>query len=291
MEHPVIDFHIHVPCPEVWYPGQVELARELNEALLGKCHLFGNPGYLSSYLAKEGVDYAVIMAEESIKVTGLVCNEFVIDVCASAGGRLFAFVGLEPVPSPDMATHLLRLAESAWVKGVKLLPSYQHFTPDDPAMYPLYELAEARGLLMTFHTGSSVFPGTMEELANPLLLEPVARDFPGLNLLLAHSGRKHWYREAERMAREYPNVYLEISGLPPKRLPQYFPRLSELAGKMVFGSDLPMVPSLRENIAAVRQVFGEAPAREVLWENGARLLGLEDSRPDDTTDPPGELRP
>jgi hypothetical protein len=275
MEHPVIDFHIHIPRPEVWYRGQHDLALQLNEALLRECHLFGHVPYLVSYLRRQGIDYAVIMAEESTKVTGLVSSEFVIDACEEADGPLFAFVGMEPVPSPTMVEDVTRLATSRWVKGVKLLPSYQHFSPDDAAMYPLYEMAESRGLLMTFHTGSSVFAGTIEELANPLLLEPVARRFPGLNLLLAHSGRKHWYPEAERMAREHPNVFLEISGLPPTRLPSYFPRLPELAGKMVFGSDLPMVPSLRDNIAAVRQVFGAAAARTVLWENGARLLGLE----------------
>ncbi len=260
--------------PGAWYPDQVDLARELNHDILDERHNFANAAYLVNYLAEQGVDYAVIMAEESVQVTGLVSTEFVIEVCRAAKGPLFAFVGLEPLPSPDAKERLELLARKPWVKGLKLLPSYQHFSPSDASMYPVYETAQRRGLLVTFHTGSSVFRGTAEELANPLLLEPVARDFPKLNLLLAHSGRKHWYREAEMMAQRYPNVFLEISGLPPKHLTRYFPRLRDLAGKVVFGSDLPMVPSIRANIQAIRGVFGEDASRRVLWENGASLLGL-----------------
>ena len=56
----------------------------------------------------------------------------------------------------------------------------------------------------------------------------------------------------------------------------YFPRLERLVDKMIFGSDYPGVPSISGNIAALREVLGPTVARRVLWENGARLLGLQE---------------
>jgi len=46
------------------------------------------------------------------------------------------------------------------------------------------------------------------------------------------------------MAQAYPNVWIELSGLPPKRLPYYFARydLARLAHKFIFGSDWPGLP-------------------------------------------------
>jgi predicted TIM-barrel fold metal-dependent hydrolase len=160
------------------------------------------------------------------------------------------------------------------VKGIKLLPSYQQFDPAAAVMYPLYARAEELGLPITFHTGSSVIAGTRLRLAEPLLLDDVAVDFPHLTILLAHSGRGAWYEQAALLATLHPNVYLEISGLPPRNLRRYFPRLERLTDRMVFGSDFPGLPSLAQNISDVRTIFGAEGARKVLWETGARLLGL-----------------
>ena len=41
------------------------------------------------------------------------------------------------------------------------------------------------------------------------------------------------------LIRRHPNVYLDISGIPPKTLLQYFPRLKEIAQKTLFGTDWP----------------------------------------------------
>ncbi|HYK51286.1 MAG TPA: amidohydrolase family protein, partial [Terriglobales bacterium] len=43
----------------------------------------------------------------------------------------------------------------------------------------------------------------------------------------------------------HPNVFLDISGIPPKTLLKYFPRLSEIAHKTLFGTDWPS-PGVRE---------------------------------------------
>ncbi len=52
------------------------------------------------------------------------------------------------------------------------------------------------------------------------------------------------------LVRRHPNVYLDISGIPPKTLLQYFPRLEEIAHKTLFGTDWPGpgVPDVKKNL-------------------------------------------
>lgn len=65
--------------------------------------------------------------------------------------------------------------------------------------------------------------------ANPLHLDDVAVDFPDLTIIQAHGGRGFWYDTAFFLARLHRNVYINISGLPPKNLLKYFPELAKIA--------------------------------------------------------------
>jgi predicted TIM-barrel fold metal-dependent hydrolase len=49
-------------------------------------------------------------------------------------------------------------------------------------------------------------------------------------------------------------VYLDISGIPPKSLLKYFPRLEQIAAKTLFGSDFPSpgIPDIAKNLAEFR---------------------------------------
>jgi len=51
----------------------------------------------------------------------------------------------------------------------------------------------------------------------------VALDFSGMKIILAHGGRGFWYNEAFGIARLQKNVYIEVSGLPPKKLIEFLP--------------------------------------------------------------------
>jgi predicted TIM-barrel fold metal-dependent hydrolase len=68
---------------------------------------------------------------------------------------------------------------------------------------------------------------------------------------------------------------MEVAGLPPQKLLTYFPELERLADKVIFGSDWPGVPTLKENIQAIQGLpIGEDARQKVLGGNAARLLGL-----------------
>jgi hypothetical protein len=128
---------------------------------------------------------------------------------------------------------------------------------------------------MLVHTGSSLFKGARIKYGDPLQLDDVAIDFPGLTILMAHSGRPFWYQQAFWMARRHDNVYMEISGLPAKNLMSYFPRLEMIANKVVYGSDWPGNPDLSQNVEAVQSLpISDRAKRAILHDNASKILGL-----------------
>jgi hypothetical protein len=77
------------------------------------------------------------------------------------------------------------------------------------------------------------------------------------------------------VVRRHPNVLLEVSGIPPARLLEYFPRLEEIAHKTVWGTDWPSpgVKSMRQNVDQFRALPLSEPAkRAILYDNAARLF-------------------
>ena len=127
------------------------------------------------------------------------------------------------------------------------------FRCDDATLYPAYQVLAERGVPLVVHCGTSTFPGSMNELADPAYLLPVVRDFPTLDVVLAHGGRGWWYDAAAFMALSNPHVWIELSGLPPKRLPEYYRRfdLGRLARRWIFATDWPGVPGTAQNARAV----------------------------------------
>jgi predicted TIM-barrel fold metal-dependent hydrolase len=125
------------------------------------------------------------------------------------------------------------------------------------------------------HTGTSVFPGARNKFADPLFVEDVAIDFPDLTIVLAHGGRPLWMETAMFLTRRFPNVWLEVSGVPPARLLEYFPRLPALAEKVLFGTDWPGpgVKDIRANLDAFRALpIPTDVQRRILEENPLRVF-------------------
>ncbi|MDE3091633.1 MAG: amidohydrolase family protein, partial [Chloroflexota bacterium] len=136
-------------------------------------------------------------------------------------------------------------------------------------------VAQSLNIPVMVHTGSSVFRGAKLKYGDPLALDDVAVDFPNLTIVMAHSGRGFWYDRAFFLARLHENVYMEIAGLPPQRLLEYFPEFERNADKIIFGSDWPGMPYIGRNIELFRTLpLKESTKEKVLGGNAARILSL-----------------
>jgi predicted TIM-barrel fold metal-dependent hydrolase len=141
----------------------------------------------------------------------------------------------------------------------------------------IYRAAEANGIPVMFHTGTSIFPGARNKYGDPIYLDDVAVDFPKLKILLAHGGRPLWMHTAFFLIRRHPNVYLDISGIPPKTLLKYFPRLDEIAHKTLFGTDWPGpgVPDVKKNLEEFKSLPMSDEMREQILSKTAASLWPE----------------
>lgn len=237
------------------------------------CERYSDPAAFLELMDENGVDYTVVLAELSPETTGIATNEEVLEFC-SRSPRLIPFCNVNPGLSKEPGRELRRWAEEGF-RGLKLYPTYQHFYPNDRALYPMYEAAQELRMPVLFHTGTSVFRGSKIKYGEPLHLDDLAVDFPDLPLVMAHSGRTMWYEQAFTLARLHPNLYMEISGLPPKNLLNYFPALERNAGKIIFGSDWPGMPGVKRNLDEIRSLpLKGSTISGILGGTAARLLGL-----------------
>lgn len=271
----IIDFHVHIGKKEHWHPWVNELFSSANPELYENFDEIMSPEGLEKYMGDQGVDYAVILAEHSPITTGVVSNAFVQDFCKGRK-KFIPFASVDPRTDAQPAASLRRLVEEDGFRGLKLYPSYQQYHSNDEIAYPLYEEAQKLKFPVIVHTGTSIFKGARLKYANPIDLDDVAVDFPKLKIIMAHSGRGLWYEEAFFLARMHENIFMDISGLPPKNLLKYFPDLEYVADKVIFGSDWPGISGIKGNMEDVRKLKLKKETKEkILGGNAAVLLGLK----------------
>jgi uncharacterized protein len=197
------------------------------------------------------------VAPEVIGFTAEV-NQFISEYVKADCKRLISCGSLHPKHTTNILADVERLLRLE-IRMIKIHPPHQLLFPNDylqgvTELEIIYRAAEANGIPVMFHTGTSIFPGARNKYGDPMYLDDVAVDFPKMKILLAHGGRPLWMETAFFLLRRHANVYLDISGIPPKSLLQYFPRLAEIAHKTLFGSDWPGpgVPDVRKNLEDFR---------------------------------------
>jgi predicted TIM-barrel fold metal-dependent hydrolase len=275
---PVVDFHLHAGLYHDFHPWVIEwMETEIKDPRAYVSSILTREG-IGRFLRENGVDYAVALAELSPITTGVLSNEGVAELCRGINS-LIPFCNINPFLIADLAAELERYVTEMGFRGLKLYPTYQHFYANDSRLYPLYAKAQELAIPVMIHTGSSIFRGARLKYGDPLYMDDVAVDFPELTLLMVHSGRGFWYDRAYFLAKLHANLYMEISGLPPQKLLDYFPELERVADKVIFGSDWPGMPHIKRNIEMIRGLpLSEEAKEKILGGNAARILGLGGSQ-------------
>lgn len=273
----IIDFHVHTAYYETMTESYLDLLRrQWGDRMEWMVRTYSSAEAFVGLMDEAGIDHVVILAELAPITTGISDNEYVAEFC-SKSPRLIPFASINPYTSSRPVEELDRLVRDQGFRGLKLYPTYQHYYPNDAMIYPLYAKAQELEIPVLLHIGSSVFAGSRLKYGDPIYVDDVAVDFPDLILIQSHSGRPFWYDKAFSLARIHENVYMEVAGLPPQRLLNYFPELERIADKVIYGSDWPGVPTIKENLQAFKGLMmSEDSKKKILGENAARLLGIAD---------------
>src|SRR4051794_6984370 len=239
-----------------------------------------SPKAFLKYLDAAGIDRAVLINYVAPDVIGFTSevNQFIADYVKADPKRLISCGGIHPRHSLNIEAEIEQILRLK-IRMIKIHPPHQLLYPNDylngvKELEIIYRAAEANGIPVMFHTGTSIFPGARNKYGDPMYVDDVAVDFPKLKILLAHGGRPLWMETAFFLVRRHPNVYLDISGIPPKSLLKYFPRLEEIAGKTLFGTDWPGpgIPEMERNLADFRGLAISDDAKRQILERTA--LGI-----------------
>ena len=158
----------------------------------------------SDELSRVGVEKAVILCEAPT------ARDFIFSVTQFARDKLMAFTNLDPLQTWS-AEDLKRDVARGFV-GLNLLPTLQHFHVYDRRAYGLYEMCERLKIPLMVHFGVSEEIFADMRFANPLDLQPVARDFPEVPFIVPGLG-SGFLRELLMLMNQCPNVYADTSGI------------------------------------------------------------------------------
>jgi predicted TIM-barrel fold metal-dependent hydrolase len=279
----VFDAHIHV---QPWHMLRPEVAnrmwhgRQDRDAILQVSH---SPAALLRFLDAEGIDRAALVNYVSPDVMGFTeeANDWAARYVRGYERRLLAFGSVHPRFTNDPAGDVSRLRDLG-IRALKVHPPHQLVQANEyiqgfEAQARIYERAQELGMPVMVHTGTSVFPGARNRFADPMAVDDVACDFPRLRIVLAHGGRPLFMETCFFLVRRHPNVWLDVSGIPPRQLPDYFPRLETIAGKVLWGTDWPApgVPSPRRNVEEFLGLPLSEPAKQrILRDNAESFFEL-----------------
>lgn len=277
----VFDTHIHIQPFHMMKPDvQATFWQKKDRAMFEA--FVADPARLLRQMDEDGIERVGLINYVSPDVMGFTneVNAWMVRYASADPSRLIAFGSVHPAFTDDPAGDTDRVIDMG-VRALKIHPPHQRFRANAyldglPGLAEVYRRAEAAGVPVTVHTGTSVFPGARSRLGDPMDVDDVAVDFPKLKILLAHGGRPIWMDAAFFVVRRHPNVFLELSGIPPSKLLEYFPRLEEIAHKTVWGTDWPSpgIKSMRQNVEQFLALpLSDEARRRILYDNALEVFG------------------
>jgi predicted TIM-barrel fold metal-dependent hydrolase len=249
---PVIDIHSHY-----WrYPEhfQEDFQIQARRARAGvEVDLTVN---FDHYCATAPADVRTVVFGGKAKLSGLWVNDSDIATYVShAPERLIGFLSLDPT-QPDWQQELQQGHCELGLRGIKLMPMYAGFRPDDERLDELWHYASAHRLPVLLHTGTTFISQAPLEFTYPRLLDKVATKFPELRMILAHLGHP-FEGECVAVIRKHQHVYADVSALHyrPWQLYNSLMLVQEYGvwHKLLFGTDYPFT-TVNDSLAGLRNL-------------------------------------
>jgi predicted TIM-barrel fold metal-dependent hydrolase len=202
--------------------------------------------------------------------------------------KLIPFLSLDPT-QPGWQEELAEGHQDLRMQGIKLMPMYAGFRPNDRELDPLWQYAGQHGLPVLLHTGTTFVAQAPLECTLPRLADDVAIRFPEVRMILAHLGHPY---EGECVAtiRKHPHVYADVSALHYRPFQLYHSlMLAQEYGvwhKLLFGSDYPFttVAASLEGLRGLNRMLegtrlprlDEGKMEEMIHRDALAALGIAD---------------
>lgn len=233
------------------------------------------------------IDGAIVLAFDAPATGMQVPNEYVAEYVGKHRGRLFGFASVDP-NNWDAASILEHAIKEYQLSGLKLGPIYQNFYPDRKEHFSLYAKADELGIPILWHQGTSFVPEGYLDASRAAMLDPIARQFPNLKMIIAHMGHP-WVDECISVVRKNPNMYMDLSALGSRPWQFYNALVSAMeygvTHKILLGSDYPFFTT-EQTISSLRNIndlvegtklphISEKIIEDIIHRNTPELLNLE----------------
>lgn len=239
------------------------------------------------YRATAPDDTVTIVFGGKARLSGLwVDDDYVARYVAVDPHRLMGFLSVDPT-QPGWVDELKDGHQRLGLRGIKLMPMYAGFRPDEARLDPLWQYATDYKLPVLLHTGTTFVSQAPLECTLPRHVDPVATRFPDVRIIMAHLG--HPYEgEAIVTARKHPHVYCDISALHyrPFQLYHSLMLVQEYGvwDKVLFGTDFPFT-TVNATIDGLRSLnrmldgtalprLNEQAVERMITRDSLPLLGL-----------------
>lgn len=214
-------------------------------------------------------------------------DAYIAEYVAAHPDTLVGFLSVDPTQD-GWQRELEEGHKGLGLRGIKLLPMYAGFMPDDPRLDPLWQYATTHRLPVLLHTGTTFVSQAPLDCTLPRLVDRVAIRFPEVRIIMAHLSHPY---EGECVAtiRKHPNVYADISALHyrPFQLYHSLMLVQEYGvwDKVLFGTDYPFT-TVNASIDGVRELnrmlegtalprLDEAAINAMIGRDALAVLGIE----------------
>jgi hypothetical protein len=281
----IIDVHSHT-----WkYPGHFseDFSRQAKRARAGM-EVDLTVRY-EDYRASAPPETKTIVFGGKAKLSGTwVDDAYVAEYVATHPDTLIGFLSVDPTQE-GWQREMEEGHQELGLRGIKLLPMYAGFRPDDASLDPLWRYASRHHLPVLLHTGTTFIAQAPLECTLPRHLDPVAIRYPDVKIIMAHLG--HPYEgECIVTIRKHPNVYADVSALHYRPFQLYHSlMLTQEYGvwnKLLFGTDYPFttVNATIEGLRKLNQMtegtglpkLNEKAIEEMIHRDTLTILGLND---------------
>lgn len=283
MEVIAIDVHVHL-CDERTLQARGERAKQMARYFGRERKPVSIDEMADQYRARKMM--AAIMNTTDETITGIlpVPNDHIAQAVRKHPDVFLGFGIVDPWQGKLAIQEVRRCKEELGLHGIgEFNPARQHFYPNDPRFYPVWEEIQKHKLPVLFHSGMAAAGagtpggmGTKLKYTQPIYIDEVAADFPELQIISAHPSWP-WQAESLAVARHKANVYIDLSGWAPKyfspELVQYVNTI--IQDKVMFGSDWPAL-TVERWMEEFNQISIKPEVRpKILLENAKKFFNLK----------------
>ena len=211
------------------------------------------------------------MDEFNIEKT-LLCsepNEICLDAVEKYPDRFVGMVYPNPYDGQKAVDMIYDYVQNKGFKGIKANPLKHAYVADAELMDPIMEAAKDLNIPVFMHCGHPPY-------SLPWSIALLAERHPDVKLVMIHMGHGHGvYIDATlKMAKRYPNLYLEMSGMPmPSKIREAYEEVG--ADRIMFGTDAPYHPAAVEAMKVMTSGLTEEQIKDVFYNNCAKLMGFD----------------